>query len=144
MNNTITPLRTSFGSPFGGFLADRFFDTIFDDVPFYGTTTTKRTKGISVNYNVEKTDNGFSIAVAAPGVNKDDINVNIESNTITISYTQEEKNESSFACSSFGRSWRLPEGTEVENITAMYETGILTLSIPTAGAKAYTRKITIK
>ena len=144
MNNEITPLRASFGSPFGGFLTDRFFDSIFDDVPFYGITNTKRTKDINVNYNVEKTDDGFSIAVAAPGVNKDDINVNVESNTLTIFYKQEDNTKSSFACSSFSRSWRLPEGTEVEDIAATYKNGILTLSIPTADAKAYTRTITVK
>jgi len=47
--------------------------------------------------------------------------------------------EISFACSSFRRSWRLPEGTDVENITTTYENGILSLSVPTADAATYTR-----
>ena len=75
---------------------------------------------------------------------KEDINVNIEANTLTISYTEEETTETSFACSSFRRSWRLPEGTDVENITATYHNGILSLSVPTADAATYTRTIEVE
>jgi|TARA_R100000995_G_C3462030_1_gene113652 HSP20 family molecular chaperone IbpA len=51
---------------------------------------------------------------------------------------------SSFACSSFRLSRRLPEGTDTENVTAAYESGILSLSVPTADAATYTRAIKIK
>jgi HSP20 family protein len=93
---------------------------------------------------VSQTETGYTISVAAPGVSKEDINVNIEANTLTISYTEEETTETSFACSSFRRSWRLPEGTDVENITATYYNGILSLSVPTADAATYTRTIEVE
>jgi HSP20 family molecular chaperone IbpA len=52
--------------------------------------------------------------------------------------------ETSFACCSFRRSWRLSEGTDVENITATYENGILSFSVPTADATTYTRTIEVE
>ena len=51
---------------------------------------------------------------------------------------------SSFACSSFRLSRRLPEGIDTENVTAAYENGILSLSVPTADAATYTRVIEVE
>ena len=144
MSNSITPARGTTTSPFGSFFSDRFFDSFFSDAPIYGVTRSRRETGITPRFNVSQTETGYSISVAAPGVSKEDININIEANTLAISYTQEENTEASFACSSFRRSWRLPEGTDIENITAAYENGILSLSVPTADAGTYTRANKIK
>ena len=144
MSNSITPVRGTTTSPFGSFFSDRFFDSFFSDAPIYGVTRTKRETGITPRFNVSQAETGYTISVAAPGVSKEDINVNIEANTLTISYTEEETTETSFACSSFRRSWRLPEGTDVENITAPYHNGILSLSVPTADAATYTRTIEVE
>ena len=144
MSNSITPVRGTTTSPFGSFFSDRFFDSFFSDAPIYGVTRSRRETGITPRFNVSQTETGYSISVAAPGVSKEDISVTIEATTLTISSTEEETTETSFACSSFRRSWRLPEGTEVENITAAYENGILTLSVPTADAATYTRTIQVE
>ena len=145
MSNSITPVRGTITNPFGSIFSDRFFDSFFNDAPVYGVSrSNRRDTGFSPRFNVQQNETGYTISVAAPGVSKEDVNVNIEDNTLTISYTQEENTESSFACSSFRRSWRLPEGTDIENITAAYENGILSLSVPTADATTYTRTIEIK
>jgi len=145
MSNSITPVRGTITNPFGSIFSDRFFDSFFSDAPIYGVSrSNRRDTGFSPRFNVQQSETGYVISVAAPGVSKEDINVNIEHNTLTISYTQEENTETSFACSSFRRSWRLPEGTDIENITAAYENGILSLSVPTADAKTYTRTIEVK
>jgi len=144
MSNSITPVRGTTTNPFGSFFSDRFFDSFFSDAPIYGVARNRRETGITPRFNVSQAETGYTISVAAPGVSKEDINVNIEANTLTISYTEEETTETSFACSSFRRSWRLPEATDVENITATYENGILSLSVPTADATTYTRTIQVK
>tara|TARA_Y100001970_G_C13944324_1_gene704800 strand:- start:168 stop:605 length:438 start_codon:yes stop_codon:yes gene_type:complete len=145
MSNSITPVRGTITNPFGSIFSDRFFDSFFSDAPIYGVSrSNRRDTGFSPRFNVQQSETGYVISVAAPGVSKEDVNVNIEDNTLTISYTQEENTETSFACSSFRRSWRLPEGTDIENITAAYENGILSLSVPTADAKTYTRTIEVK
>ena len=145
MSNALSPFRGTLTSPFGSFLSDRLFDSFFDDALAYPfTNTSRRSRGIDANYNVSKTDEGFQISVAAPGVKKDDINVNVDSDTLTISYSQEDSADTSFACSSFSRSWRLPEGTDVDQIAAAYDNGVLTLSVPNADVKTYTRTIKVK
>ena len=145
MSNSITPVRGTITNPFGSIFSDRFFDSFFSDAPIYGVSrSNRRDTGFSPRFNVQQSETGYVISVAAPGVSKEDVNVNIEDNTLTISYTQEENTETSFACSSFRRSWRLPEGTDVENITAACENGILSLSVPTADATTYTRAVKIK
>ena len=145
MSTLITPARGTTTSPFGSIFSDRFFDSFFNDAPIYGVTrNNRREAGLNPRFNVQQNKTGYIISIAAPGVSKKDINVNIEDNTLTISYTQEENTENSFACSSFRRAWRLPEGTDVENITAACENGILSLSVPTADATTYTRTIKIK
>jgi len=146
MSTALNLARRNNLSPFfGSRAADRLFDSVFDSFfsyPFESAINT-RTPAISPSYNVTQSEDGYEISVAAPGVNKDDIEVNIDSNTLTISHKQEEETENSFACSSFSRSWRLPEGTEIDNITASYDKGILTLSVPTADAAISNRKIEI-
>ena len=145
MSNSITPVRGTTTSPFGSFFSDRFFDSFFSDAPIYGVSrSNRRDTGFTPRFNVQQNEAGYTISVAAPGVSKEDIIVNIEANTLTISYTEEETTETSFACSSFRRSWRLPEGTDVENITATYHNGILSLSVPTADAATYTRTIQVE
>ena len=145
MSNSITPVRGTITNPFGSIFSDRFFDSFFNDAPVYGVSrSNRRDTGFSPRFNVQQNDAGYLICVAAPGISKKDVNINIEDNTLTISYTQEENTEASFACSSFRRSWRLPEGTDVENITAAYENGILSLSVPTDDAGTYTRTIKVK
>jgi len=145
MSNSLIPLRGTYTNPFGSIFSDRLFDSFFNDTPFYGLTNTiRKSSSPNVHYDVAKIDTGYQISVAAPGVDKKDINVNIDSNTLTIEYFQEENTDTSFACSSFSRSWRLPEGTDTDNIAAAYKNGILTLSIPTADAKTYTRTIKVK
>jgi len=144
MSNSITPVRGTITNPFGSIFSDRFFDSFFSDAPIYGVTRNRRETVIAPRFNVNQTKTGYAISVAAPGVNKDDININIEAATLTISYDEEKTTENSFACSSFRRSWRLPEGTDIDNIAAAYENGILTLSVPTADATTYTRTIEVK
>ena len=145
MSNSITPVRGTITNPFGSIFSDRFFDSFFSDAPIYGVSrSNRRDTGFNPRFNVQQSQTGYTISVATPGINKKDVNVHIEANNLTISYTQEENTKSSFACSSFRRSWRLPEGTDIENITAAYENGILSLSVPTADAKTYTRTIEVE
>jgi HSP20 family protein len=70
-------------------------------------------------------------------MNKKDINLNVENNTLTISgerkFEKEEDNkqyhrvESHFG--SFSRSFALPENVDYDSISASYKTGILTITV---------------
>lgn len=89
--------------------------------------------------NVSETEDGFELQLAAPGLKKEDFNVNIEKETLTISAEREMHNEENedgkftkreFNYSSFKRLFHLPESIDRDKISASYEDGVLTLALP--------------
>lgn len=90
--------------------------------------------------NVKELDNGFEIHVAAPGIKKEDLKINLERNVLTISSETKTENQEKdekgaftrreFNYSSFSRAFTLPEDAEPEKIEATYEDGILKITIP--------------
>ena len=76
--------------------------------------------------------------MAAPGLKKDLLKVDIDNNLLSISYeeqneeTSEKENYSrrEFNYKSFKRSFTLPDTVDSENINASYQDGVLQLSIP--------------
>ncbi|MBK3517629.1 Hsp20/alpha crystallin family protein [Carboxylicivirga marina] len=87
--------------------------------------------------NIQESDDTFSIEVAAPGFDKNDFNVELENNVLTIEVSKEEKKEEKnyshyeFSYGSFKRSFTLPKDKVKESgILAKYENGILNIEIP--------------
>jgi HSP20 family protein len=90
----------------------------------------------AVNIVEEKDD--FKVSLAVPGMKKDDFNISIEGNMLTISCEKEERKEEKekrftrkeYNFSSFSRSFTLPDDVMKDKIDAKYEDGILKLSLP--------------
>lgn len=88
--------------------------------------------------NVIEDEKQFTIELAAPGLDKKDFKIEIDSNVLTVSAEQKKEEETAeqnyhmreFSFRSFSRSFLLPEQAMHENTDAKYENGILTLSIP--------------
>lgn len=88
--------------------------------------------------NVTEKDDRYVVSMAAPGLKKEDFNINIEGNMLTISSekeTSKEEKEEKFTrkeynYSSFSRSFTIPEDVKQENISANYENGELKLTLP--------------
>jgi HSP20 family protein len=79
-----------------------------------------------------------------PGVNREDISVEVVDGYLTLSATRKTpasdgRAEESF---SFNRSLELPEEVQADQISAAYENGILTVTLPKR-VEAQPRKITI-
>lgn len=98
-----------------------------------------------------ETANEFVVRLEAPGVHKENLDVSLEQNVLTISgkrefrkeheseeYIWREREEGKFV-----RSLRLPKAVTAEKVVAAYENGILTLRIPKA-EPAIKSRITIK
>lgn len=111
-------------------IVSNFFDTDYAD--FFG----KRACDPSANI-IEKT-NGFELEIAAPGLKKEDFNINLENSVLTISSEMEdEKREEGknytrkeFYFGSFSRSFTLPKSVDTEQIKADYDNGILRIDLP--------------
>ncbi len=92
--------------------------------------------------NIATDEKNWHIEVSAAGFKKEDFKINLENDTLTISAEQKVegkenetglKNYSSreFRKASFARSFTLPiDKVKVEEIVAVYENGILNVSIP--------------
>ena len=88
--------------------------------------------------NIKETDEAFNIEVAAPGLTKEDFNLEVDNDLLTISFEKKEEKEEvgeytrkEFSYASFKRSFTIPTDTvDPEAIDAKYENGILNLQLP--------------
>jgi len=88
--------------------------------------------------NIAETNDNYTIELAAPGLTKKDFSVNLDKDVLTIEAKKEsEKAEENdyfvrkeFDFSSFKRSFSIPENVEVDKLNAVYENGILNLTLP--------------
>lgn len=88
--------------------------------------------------NIIETPDEFKMEIAAPGLEKADFNISVENNSLVISAQKEMKKEETkenytrkeFNYSSFTRSFELPDSISTDQIQAIYENGILNLSLP--------------
>ena len=124
---------------------------------FFGGDFLKTTPSIfmSENSNAGKTniidnDNDYIIQLSVPGFKKEDININIDNEILTVSsdFEDEEKNDNfyrkEFVKSSFSRSFYVPEDVNEKQIDASMEDGILNISFPKIEEKKKEKKINIK
>ena len=122
-------------------LIDRFFND-----------TMTRSGGSSFQPRVDIVENekAFELHVAVPGMNKEDFQIEMKDNFLTVSgerkFTSEQKDtnwhsiETQFG--NFTRSFSLPDNVDASKISAKYINGILEVSIPKDEKKAL--KTTIK
>jgi len=90
------------------------------------------------NIELKETNDGFVIKADLPGMNPDDIEVNLVGNRLTISGKREEEDKEDtdryFAYErtygSFSRTFRLPDGVDVDHLKAELDHGVLTLTVP--------------
>jgi len=87
--------------------------------------------------NILETADGFRIELAAPGLSKEDFNLKVEKDVLTISAKKESKQEEEnttyrrreFGLMSFERSFRLPETIDTEGVKAVFNKGILVVEL---------------
>ena len=90
------------------------------------------------NVDVYETDNSYVLKADLPGINKEDINLDINNNTLTLKGEKkfEEKVEKDKYLrierryGSFSRSFTLSDKVDKENISANYKDGVLEVTLP--------------
>jgi len=112
---------------------DRLFNS-FINIPEEETSLST----FSPSVDIEEKEKEFRIIAELPGLNKEEITINIKDNLLSISgeKKQEKKTEdenyhrTERIFGSFQRTFRLPEYADQDNIAAEYKNGILNVSIP--------------
>jgi len=89
--------------------------------------------------NIKETNKDFKIQVAAPGLKKDDFNIQLKNHILSITAEHEEQktktnkkenfSQREFNYQSFCRSFNLPETASDEKINATYKNGILNIAV---------------
>lgn len=111
---------------------DRFFDDSFWDSRGQGS--------YQVPVNIRETDRSYELELVAPGLKKDDFQLNISNDNLIVSFEhKEEKNQEDrkqgwirkeYSTRSFSKSFHLDDSVDANKIGAKYEDGVLHLSLP--------------
>ena len=136
--------------PANGF---NLLDNFFNELPaFFKDDFGTKAQGF-IPVNVKETKEAYQLEVVAPGFEKNDFNINVEKNILTIS--AEKKSDASkenekqirneYSYRSFKRSFTLDERIDSEKVVAKYVNGVLTLNLPRkAEVKASVKEISVQ
>lgn len=87
--------------------------------------------------NIYRDEDTFVIELAAPGYSKEDFSINIEEQLLVISAQEKEHAMSDekflrqeFTIQGINKSFKVPKSVDVENISAAYNNGILSVKLP--------------
>jgi HSP20 family protein len=132
----MTLLRRSDYLPTWANFVNDFFNTDLSDWSsrhFSDTNTTLPA------VNIKENADAFAVEMAAPGMAKDDFKIELNNDLLTISSEKKNENETKegetytrreYSYQSFSRSFTLPKTVDAEKISAKYENGVLSLTIP--------------
>lgn len=116
---------------------DSWLPEVFND--FLNTTNMPKTNTTAPAINVLETETDYTVEVAAPGLSKDDFEVNINNDgdlTIKMEKKSDEKEQKAhylrreFAYSKYEQTLILPDDVEKEHIAARVVNGVLTVTLP--------------
>lgn len=121
------------------------FDSLFDDVMNTMNPVSYRAGYSTPRVDVKADEKGYVLEMELPGRSENDVNIELDHFTLTISSKEEsakeeKKEEKENAkinwiirerrSSQFKRSFTLPEDVNTDGITANFKNGILTLDLP--------------
>lgn len=80
----------------------------------------------------------YTLHLDVPGMTKDDISINVQNNTLTVSGERvieqtkddEERVRVERSYGTFHRTFALPSSVDASNIEAKYDNGVLTITVP--------------
>ena len=116
------------------FIVPSLMNDFFKPDWFGGTENFNRIPAV----NIKENEKDFTLELSIPGFRKEDFNIEIDNDVLTISSKVKVENETNvknytrreFSVTSFKRAFTLPETINVEEINAAYESGILILTLP--------------
>ncbi|PIE20648.1 MAG: heat-shock protein Hsp20 [Neptuniibacter caesariensis] len=118
----------------------RNFDSIFDDFfPSLRSTTESNFGQLIPRVDVEEQETQYLIKADLPGINKEDINVELQNGLLTIraEHTEEKEDKKDGKVirrerhsGSYARSFSVGKGVTEDDVSGRFENGVLTLTIP--------------
>ena len=109
----------------------------FDTVPF---STDSVDRGWAPHVDVIETDEELTLTAELPGLSENDVTINLDNSVLSISgektaiRNEDETEQRSHVWErrygSFNRSFTLPRTVSTEDISALFENGVLTIHMP--------------
>ena len=119
--------------------ANRVFPSVMDELFKDLMGGTQYVQKAVPPVNIKETEQEFTLELIAPGLKKEDFNIELDNDLLTVSAeiksekTEQEEGKFTrreFSFSSFKRSFSLPETIKEEGINASYQNGILAITLP--------------
>jgi HSP20 family protein len=116
---------------------NRLFNTVFD-TPSGGTGNGGTLRRWMPAMDLAETDDHFVLRADLPGMGEDDVKIELEDNTLTVSGERKAEHESKGegfyrierAFGTFSRSLTLPQGVDAASVEASFDRGVLEVRIP--------------
>jgi len=113
-----------------------YFNNVFDSL-FSDAVTKNKMVDKSPNVNISENEAAYVIDIAAPGLKKEDFQINLKKDTLSVwaevkadeSIQAKDYTRKEFDYNSFARSFNLPETADGDKITAEYKDGILSINV---------------
>lgn len=131
---------------------DQLFNDLLGDSSLFGRSVGEGLRDTWVPaVDVQETDKAFVFIAELPGLGKDDIEITLEDNLLTLNGERalEEKEEGDTyhrierSYGKFSRSFNLPSQADNTQVAAAFSDGLLTIEVPKS-EQAQPRKIEIK
>ena len=133
------------------------FRTFFDDLPGFGAGWGGRMSGIDMlrapTADVLETKDDIQVTLEMPGLRPDEVEVSLEDNVLTVSGEKKEERSrenqeqrwhlTERRYGRFSRSFVLPKEVEQDRIQAIFENGVLNVTIPKS-EKVKPRRIDVR
>lgn len=92
---------------------------------------------------VIKTDEGYRILFAVPGLTKDDLKMSSKEGVLKISFEKDEENKDTHFVTNFTKSYNIPDDVNDKDITGKVENGLLEIILPISKKKNLERLISL-
>lgn len=121
---------------------DQFFESAFAPSRAYIDRTVDRAEFIP-RVDVEETDDAFLVRVDLPGVKREDVKVDVNGRTLSITGERKSERDSveggfrryERVSGRFSRQFMMPESIDMAKLEANMEDGVLHVALPKAEAK---------
>lgn len=120
--------------------AARDVDSMFEDFLGWSFPSWVRSRtdgGYLPRVDIRETEDKYFLTFEAPGLTKDDFDISVRQNTLTVSGQRKEEKEEKdsgfirreIASGSFSRSFTIPETVNTDSISAEYRDGLLDITM---------------
>ena len=127
------------------FFDDKYFNTLIRP-----SQAKLNTHNSSTPCNIYQTDNSYIFDLYLPGFSREDFDINIDNNILTIKGKSDDSvkrnyiHQEYYSSIKFERAFSLPKNINIDNIDADYTSGILSISVPQLEKQKPTaKKITV-